>query len=352
MDKFEKYFGLVDSDFDSPILVDNHDFEIYFKHLETMILIRFTENLLAEKRKIGKIGGPIHLAAGQEAIAVGISSVLTKKDYVFSAHRSHAHLLALDPNPYGLFAEVLGRSTGLSKGFGGSMHLWNGKSGFSGSVPIVSGTIPLAVGTGLASKLRGSESIGVAYFGDGAMEEGVVHESLNLASKLEIPILFVCENNLFSSHLHINERQPSNFNARFAIAHQIESRVVDGNNVKSVANNAQELVSQIRNTRRPAFLEAFTYRLYGHVDWREDIDVGVGRSSEDLNKWKSRDPIKRLKKALDGNAEFVEKLAQIEQDIKIRIVQDWEKAESDPFPSDSELISNVLFSDVRDQNVI
>lgn len=352
MENFEQYFDLRDSDFDSQILIDDRDFEIYFKHLETMILIRFTENLLAEKRKTGKIGGPVHLAAGQEAIAVGISSVLSQNDFVFSAHRSHAHLLALDPNPYGLFAEVLGRTTGLSRGFGGSMHLWNGRSGFYGSVPIVSGTIPLAVGSGLASKLRGSESIGVAYFGDGAMEEGVVHESLNLASKLEIPILFVCENNLFSSHLHINERQPSIFNARFAKAHQIEYRVIDGNNVKSVFESSKELVSYIRKKQRPAFLEAFTYRLYGHVDWREDIDVGVGRSSADLNKWKSRDPIKRLKSALGNNEKFIEKLAQIEQDINKKIIQDWEKAESDSFPNDSELTTNVYISDVRNTDVV
>lgn len=351
MDNFDKFFGLTEAEFDAQISIDEKDYGSYLKHLETLILIRNTENMLAEKRRQGKIGGPVHLAAGQEAIAVGISNSLEDKDFIFSAHRSHAHLLALDPNPYGLFAEVLGRSTGLSKGFGGSMHLWNGKSGFKGSVPIVSGTIPLAVGAGLASKLRKDSSIGVAYFGDGAMEEGVVHESLNFASKLEIPILFVCENNYFSSHLHINERQPSRFNARFAVAHQIESRVVDGNNIKSVIENSRELINYIRSSHRPAFLETFTYRLYGHVDWREDIDVGVGRSVDDLNVWRARDPLRRLINALEKFEDFSEKLIEIENRIRERISKDWDKAESDPYPKDSELLSNVYFLDSGNKNV-
>ena len=351
MDNFENFFGLTEAEFDAHISIDENEYEAYLNHLETLILIRNTENLLAEKRRLGKIGGPVHLAAGQEAIAVGITNSLSARDFIFSAHRSHAHLLALDPNPYGLFAEVLGKSTGLSKGFGGSMHLWNGKSGFYGSVPIVSGTIPLAVGAGLASKLRKDNSIGVAYFGDGAMEEGVVHESLNFASKLEIPILFVCENNYFSSHLHINERQPSKYNARFAIAHQIESRVVDGNNIKSVIENSRELVNYIRDSHRPAFLETFTYRLYGHVDWREDIDVGVGRSVDDLNKWRARDPIRRLKIALEKYAGFSEKLVELEHRIREKVFQDWDKAESDPYPKESELLTNVYFSDSRNQHV-
>jgi pyruvate dehydrogenase E1 component alpha subunit len=351
MDNFEKIFDLNESCFDEPIAIDDYESEKFLAYLKTLLLIRFTENILAEKRKLGKIGGPVHLAAGQEAIALGISTALTNKDFVFSAHRSHAHLLALDPNPYGLFAEVLGKSTGLSRGFGGSMHLWNGDSGFKGSVPIVSGTVPLAVGAALSVKIKNIDSIAVAYFGDGAMEEGVIHESMNLASRLELPILFVCENNYFSSHLHINERQPSKFNARFAIAHQIEAKVVDGNNLKSVIDNANQLIKHIRNSRRPAFLETFTYRLYGHVDWREDIDVGVGRSTSDLNLWKSRDPIKRLINALSKYESFSERLQIIEGEVRSKIIRDWEKAESDSLPNNSELLTHVYFSNSREQNV-
>ena len=340
MNKFENYLH-VELDFDSPINLSQDEYSEYFEYLKDLILIRESERWIAEKRKSGDIGGPVHLAAGQEAIAVGISKFLNKEDFVFSAHRSHAHLLALNPNPYGLFAEVLGRATGLSRGFGGSMHLWNGQIGFSGSVPIVSGTIPLAVGAGLAAKLRKSNSIGVAYFGDGAMEEGVVHECLNIASKLEVPVLFACENNLFSSHLHINERQPSKYNSRFAIAHEVKSAIVDGNNMKNMIESSSSLIDYIRTTGKPAFLEAFTYRLYGHVDWREDIDVGVGRSKSDLLTWKSRDPIERLKIALSFKREFNSQLSKVEEDIYLIIAEAWTRAKADPIPEESELLKYV-----------
>ena len=175
----------------------------WIEKMKLMLLIRLVEQRIADERKDGVIGGPVHLSSGQEAIAVGISTHLSNKDYVFSAHRSHAHLLALDQDLRKLFAEILGKSTGSSRGMGGSMHLWSGSTGFHGSVPIVAGTVSLAVGAGLASRLRNQDSIAVTFFGDGAMEEGVVHESLNLAKKLGSPTLCVCENNFFSSHMHI-----------------------------------------------------------------------------------------------------------------------------------------------------
>ncbi|NQW57452.1 MAG: thiamine pyrophosphate-dependent dehydrogenase E1 component subunit alpha, partial [Polynucleobacter sp.] len=262
-----------------------------------MLKIRTVENKLANMRKSGLIGGPVHLGAGQEAVAVGISKHLRKSDRIFSGHRSHAHLLALGTEPRKLFAEVLGKQSGLNKGMGGSMHLWDGPNGFYGSVPIVAGTVPLAVGAALASKLQGKGDISVAYFGDGAIEEGVVHESLNLARQLQVPILFVCENNLFSSHMHISQRQPLTSVARFALANDIQCEVIDGNNIVSVEESAGKMIDIARTKHLPVFIEAFTYRHYGHVDWREDIDVGVNRSPEDLNLWKSRDPIDRLETA-------------------------------------------------------
>jgi pyruvate dehydrogenase E1 component alpha subunit len=293
----------------------------------------------------------VHLAVGQEAVAVGVSRHLSASDFVFSAHRSHAHVLALDPNPYQLFAELLGRKTGLSRGYGGSMHLWNGEFGFSGSVPIVSGTISLAVGAGLASKLKGETTIGVAYFGDGAMEEGIVHESLNIASKMQIPVLFVCENNFFSSHLHINERQPSKFTSRFAHAHNVRNKAINGNSIDEVFAASGELISYIRETRKPAFIEAFTFRLFGHVDWREDIDVGVGRSEAEVNLWKSRDPIKKIRDGLRRHGGQSEKIEVIDKEIREKVLASWNKAVSDPFPQESDLLSYVLTKEARDFNV-
>jgi pyruvate dehydrogenase E1 component alpha subunit len=322
--------------------------EVLLGELKSMQLIRICENKLAEMRKKGKIGGPVHLGAGQEAIAVGISKFLRKSDRIFSAHRSHAHLLALGSDPKALFAEVLGRSTGLTKGMGGSMHLWDQPNGFYGSVPIVGGTVPLAVGAGLAAKLENSGDIGVAYFGDGASEEGIVHECLNLASQLKIPVLFVCENNLFSSHMHISQRQPLQSIARFADANGIKNRIVDGNNLLDVQAAAEELIGFIRSGQGPAFIEAVTYRQYGHVDWREDIDVGVNRSSEDLAVWKNRDPIRRLSEALILlNSELESVIAKQSIQLHSQIDSVWKQAESDPFPSPSTLLQTVYSAVIK-----
>ena len=310
--------------------------------LRQLYLIRLVEVKLAKMRELGVIGGPVHLGAGQEAIAVGISKHLRKSDRIFSGHRSHAHLLALGTEPRKLFAEVLGKQSGLNKGMGGSMHLWDGPNGFYGSVPIVAGTVPLAVGAALASKLQGKGDISVAYFGDGAIEEGVVHESLNLARQLQVPILFVCENNLFSSHMHISQRQPLTSVARFALANDMKCEVIDGNNIVSVEESAGKMIDIARTKHLPVFIEAFTYRHYGHVDWREDIDVGVNRSPEDLKLWKSRDPIDRLETALISNGSLVkDELEQMKLQISNEIETDWDLAMQDPQAETTSLLSDV-----------
>ena len=313
--------------------------------LYSMIKIRYIEHKIANMRKIGHIGGPVHLGAGQEAIAVGISKYLRKSDKVFSGHRSHAHLLAMGSDPYRLFAELLGKSTGLTKGMGGSMHLWDGPNGVYGAVPIVAGTVPLAVGAALALKMQNVHDIAVAYFGDGAIEEGVVHESLNLARQLRVPVLFVCENNLFSSHMHISQRQPSNSVARFSKANDIETETVDGNNIIHVENTASRLIDIARNKKMPVFMEAITYRHYGHVDWQEDIDVGINRSPSDLKLWKLKDPIVRLENALLA-VNFLNKdeLQKIKNDIHKEIDSAWNLAFDDS-ESESKSLFNFVYKD-------
>jgi len=316
------------------ISINNQDAGVLKNMLSTMLLIRKTEQQLALGRKNGLIGGPVHLGAGQEAIAVGISKNLKKTDRVFGAHRSHSHLLALNPDFYRLFAEVLGRKTGFSKGMGGSMHLYDQPNGFYGSVPIVAGTVSLAVGAAMAAKMQGTDDIGVAYIGDGAVEEGIVHESFNLAKIQKAPMLFVIENNLFASHMHISLRQPSDMISRFAIANDIPCKLVDGNDVVAVAKASKELIDDIRAGKGPGFIELVTYRWYGHVDWRDDVDVGVDRSLDDIENWKARDPILRLSKSM-----IKAKIWSIEQeedlinkfDKEIQIA--WEKAMNDPYPS-------------------
>jgi len=332
--------------FHDPISIEDQDIELLKKNLHLMILIRKTEQQLAKAKKEGLIIGPVHLGVGQEAIAVGISQNLKKTDRVFSGHRSHSHLLSLNPDFYKLFAEVLGKETGFSKGMGGSMHLFDKNNGFYGSTPIVAGTVSLAVGAALAAKMQNLSDIGLSYIGDGAVEEGVVHECFNLAKVLKLPILFVIENNLFASHMHISLRQPNEVTSRFAEANLIPYKLIDGNDVVSIAQNSKKLIENIRSGIGPAVLEAVTYRWYGHVDWRDDIDVGVVRSLEEINNWKARDPIVRLSQSMIDSKiwtkeEEIELSIKIDTEIKIA----WDKAMSDPYPSKDSIIKFVYSKD-------
>lgn len=310
--------------------------------LERMLLIRACEEKLADMKRDGKINGPVHLGIGQEAIAVGVSGSLRSTDRVFGTHRSHSHALALGMSVRSLFAEVAARADGASRGMGGSMHLWDAPNGFFGSVPIVAGTVSLAVGAALAARMDGTGDVAVAYFGDGACEEGVVHESLNIAAVLRVPVLFVVENNLFSSHLHVSLRQPSDCMARFADAHGIASKVVDGNDVVAVSHAAAELVDSARRDNRPGFLEAATYRWRGHVDWREDIDVGVNRSAEDLAHWKKRDPVRRLTDALIASGTLdAAAVESIKSRIAATVASAWTAATNGVLPDPAALVDYV-----------
>ncbi len=321
------------SRYHQPIDIRGQDPDGLQAQLRAFLAIRMAAQHLANKRRAGMIGGPVHLSVGQEAVAVGVSANLRSSDRVFGAHRSHSHVLALGASLHQLFSEVLGKNTGLSRGMGGSMHLWDGPRGFYGSVPIVAGTVPLAVGAALAAKLSGTDDIGVSYLGDGAVEEGAVHESMNLARVLQAPVLFVVENNFFASHMHIRLRQPLESTARFATAHDMPCEVVDGNDVVAVNKATAGLVEHVRSGRGPAFLEAVTFRWYGHVDWREDIDVGVNRSIDDLANWRARDPLSRLTVAMEAAgcwsaAQHADLVKAIGKDV----ADAWEQAMNDPCP--------------------
>lgn len=310
--------------------------------LRQMIKIREFESIVASGRQKGLIGGPTHLCSGQEAIAVGVSLWLTPQDYVFSAHRSHGHALALGCDPRELFAEILGRKTGTNGGFGGSMHIADPMRGFVGAVPIVAGTVPLAIGAAFTAKYRGTDEIAVVYFGDGAMEEGVVHESLNLARILNLPILFVCENNYFSSHMHVSIRQPNDRLVRFAEAHEIQGKSIDGNDALVVMTSAKELIQIARGGHGPVFLEAKTYRHFGHVDWRKDIDVGLNRSKDDLESWMLLDPIPRFVDYLTENLLLSEdQIANIIDEEKKLLSEAWQGALNDPLPDEKLLMTGV-----------
>ena len=318
--------------------------------LHTMLVIRLAEEAIAAMRQGVEIGGPCHLGIGQEAVATGVSSHLNSGDRIFGAHRSHSHYLALGGNLEKLFAETLGKDTGCSRGMGGSMHLYGADVGFHGSVPIVAATIPVAAGAALAIQMDKSAQVAVSYFGDGAAEEGILHETLNFAAVRGLPILFVCVNNLYSSHLDITLRQPTDRVARFGEAHRVESRVVDGNDVVAVSEAARDLIERARRGGGPGFLEAEPYRWRGHVDWRKDIDVGVRRSADDLAAWKGRDPIRRLADALMARGDLqAAELADMEREIRASIDCATKAAREAPYPAASALLDRVFISNAERQ---
>lgn len=329
--------------FQGEVNVSGSDEADLLRSLEMMFRIRLAEHCIAKGRRDGLIGGPVHLGVGQEAVAVGVATELRKTDRIFGAHRSHSHALSLGADMRGLFAEVLGRDTGLSRGMGGSMHLWDQPNGFYGSVPIVAGVVPLAVGAGLAARMQNTDDVSVAYLGDGAMEEGVVHESLNLARMLNAPVLFVVENNLFASHMHISLRQPKAATARFAAANDMPYSIVDGNDVVAVREAAAKLISRARAGGGPGFLEAVTYRWYGHVDWREDIDVGIERSVENVAAWRRRDPIARLVSSMiAAQICTAGDVAEIESCVGGEVDEAWKLALNDPYPIEAALLDRVF----------
>jgi TPP-dependent pyruvate/acetoin dehydrogenase alpha subunit len=309
--------------------------------LYDMMLIRCAEEKIADMVVAGTIRCPCHLAIGQEAAAVGTVRALRRGDRVFGAHRSHAHFIALGGDLHGLMAEVLGRDTGVSRGMGGSMHLIDIERGLYGTVPIVGATIPIAVGAGLAAKMDGRGDVAVSFFGDGATEEGGFHESMNLAAVLRAPVLFVCENNLFSSHLHIDLRQPRGSTARYAEAHAVPWTRVDGNDVVAVSEAARAAVAAMREGGGPHYLELVTYRWRGHVGPREDEDVGVQRK-DDLTLWKRRDPVRRLADALVAAGEIgPDALPSLHDRARSEVETAWGRAMNDPFPPAEALLERV-----------
>jgi len=317
--------------------------EEYILLLKKMITIRVAEEIISDNVKSGLIKCPCHLAIGQEAIPVGVSQFLNSDDRVYGNHRSHGHYLSLTMDTYGLFAEILGKETGCSKGMGGSMHIVGESKGFGGSVPIVSATIPVAVGAGLAMKLSKSESVAVSYFGDGTSEEGVVHESLNIASYYNLPVIFVCENNLFSSHMHISERQKFDSISRFADAHGIDYAVIDGNNIETVLDTSKKAIEIARSQRKPFFIEAVTYRWKGHVGHDDNVDVGLQRQ-EDLEPWKKKDPIDRLKNSLIAkNAISESDFESFNATILDKLNKEFDQAVSDPYPKQQQLLETVYY---------
>lgn len=308
----------------------------------TMLTIRLAEEKIADLVSSREIICPCHLYIGQEAIASGVCAALRRDDWVFSTHRSHGHYLAKGGNLNSMMAELFGRSAGCSAGRGGSMHLIDPAISFPGSSAIVAGTIPLAVGAALAFKSQGKDSVAVAFFGDGAVCEGAFYESLNFASLMKLPVIFVCENNLYSTHLPVAECLADTAIYKKASIFNMPGSVIDGNDVLSVYKTAVKAVKQARNGEGPTLIECLTYRWLGHVGPSNDIDKGL-RSKSELASWKKKCPIKRIEKYMNEEGIAAkDELEHMERRLEQKIEMAVSRAKRCGYPGEGTLLDHVF----------
>lgn len=279
-----------------------------------MLRIRLIEETIAERYAEQKMRCPVHLSVGQEAVPVGVTTALRRSDQIVSTHRCHAHYLAKGGDLKAMMAEIYGKATGCCGGRGGSMHLFDNDAGALISLPIVASSIPLGAGAALAMQQQGKDDIAVIYTGDASLEEGVFHETANFAAVKNLPVIFVCENNLYSVYTNLADRQPDRPLTRLADAHAIPTEHVDGNDVVSVANAAKRAADRARRGEGPSFLQCDTYRWREHCGPNYDNHIGY-RSEEEFETWKQSDPLEVLKPRLADLAGEASVTAEIEAEI-------------------------------------
>ena len=252
-----------------------------------MSLIRSFEDRVGRLYRDAEIPGFIHTSLGQEAVAVGVCAALRRDDHLVTTHRGHGHVLAKGADPDAAMAELFGKATGLCKGKGGSMHIADARLGILGANAIVGASLPLATGAALSSKVLGRDTVAVAFFGDGAVNQGAYHESLNLAAIWSLPVVFVCENNRYAEFTDSSEMTRRESVVETAGAYRIEAVQVDGNDVEAVHSAARDAVARCRAGEGPVLLEALTYRWHGHYEG----DPQVYKPSEEVAAWMARDPL-------------------------------------------------------------
>ena len=299
----------------------------------TMQVIRQTEEELARCHQRGLVHGACHTYVGQEAVAAGVCAHLTKHDVIFSTHRGHGHALAKGMPPGELMAELFGRETGCSKGRGGSMHLFSPEIGMMGTSGIVGPSILQACGGGYSSKLLKNGTVAVAFFGDGAVNNGAFHEGLNMASIWKLPVLFVCENNQYATEVPFASVAGNpDLSARGA-AYGIPSIGLDGNDVVAVFEAARTAVARARGGGGPTLLACTTYRTRAHSEGMRD---GGYRAREEVDAWRARDPLKRLREQLPAEA-----AEDTERHIKTLVEEALEWAKKSPWPDAESVLAHV-----------
>ncbi|MGA2267010.1 MAG: thiamine pyrophosphate-dependent dehydrogenase E1 component subunit alpha [Bryobacteraceae bacterium] len=307
-----------------------------------MLRIRLVEERIAEIYAEQQMRCPVHLCIGQEAVAVGVCSALTPRDYVFGGHRSHGHYLAKGGNLKAMIAELYGRAPGCASGKGGSMHLIDLACGFMGATPIVGSTIAIATGAALAAAMRGEDRVTVPFFGEGATEEGAFYESVNFAALKRLPIVFLCENNLYSVYSSLSVRQPAERNLlQLVKAMGMASAGGDGNDVMAVRELMREAVHRARRGEGPTLLEFSTYRWREHCGPNYDNDLGY-RTEEEFLAWKDLCPIARMERQFLRDGTLSEQEIQVfrdeflaEADEAIRF------GKESPYPDQSVLMQDI-----------
>ena len=308
----------------------------------TMYTIRNFEQLVDELYGRAKLFGTTHLYIGEEAVAVGMCSNLRKDDYVFSSHRGHGHCIAKGAEVKKILAELFGKSTGVCKGKGGSMHVADASIGMLGASGIVGGGIPLATGAALSAKYRGTDQVAVAFFGDGASNQGSFHESLNLASIWDLPAIYVCENNQYAESTHISKATRVKNIADRAASYGMPGVIVDGMDVLAVYEAGKKAVARARQGKGPILIECKTYRYQGH-------EMGdpqhTYRNEKEVGEWKKKDAILRLRKMLiSKKISSLKEIEAVEQNVKKELEEALKFAEGSPDPDPEEALKDVFVS--------
>lgn len=310
---------------------DELDLELVLDMYKKMVKIRhFEENAIKFAKRL-KILGFVHPYIGEEAVAVGACANLRKDDYITSTHRGHGHIIAKGGDVKEMMAELWGKEGGICRGLGGSMHIADTDLGILGANGIVGGGIPISIGAGLSAAYRGTDQVTICFFGDGASNQGTFHESLNLAATWKLPVIFICENNLYAFFTPQRIHQSIKDIAERAKGYDVPSKIVDGMDVLEVYRAVNWAVERSRKGEGPSLIECKTYRFRGHAEG--DPDAGIYRTKEELDEWKKRDPIELFKKQLLEKYQISsDELKTIDESVQEEIKAAVEFAKKSPFP--------------------
>jgi len=329
-----------------PLVFDSNTEDISREVLQElyrmMLKIQKVELKIAELYHEDEMKTPVHLCLGQEAIAVGICAHLNENDYVFSNHRGHGHYIAKGGDMKAMIAELYNRETGCSQGRGGSMHLVDTTVNVLGTSSIVGGSIPIATGAALASTLRKDGRISIAFFGDAAVEEGVIYESINFAMLKKLPIVYVCENNLYSVFSHLNKRQATDDIHRRFEGLSVPGHCADGNNVIEVYRTAGKAIDNARRGGGPSFIECRTYRLRDHHGTSSGVEVGY-RSQEEVDNWAAKCPVNNFETfLLEQKLMMASETEEFARAIDREIEESFNFAQTSPLPNKDKVLEHLF----------